>query len=147
MPWALYIHNIGYSPTLRTTFSNTLKYRSCGVINQKCWGCIESSFIVLPLLDHWPLDAQHGMFKLCMKNNSKATMGPLFDLNPLTCIWRTIHASCVLTYSFFKYLKLVEMAIVHVLGSIKDEHYFLFLAFQEKRAPRLPWNNYLISIH
>jgi hypothetical protein len=25
------------------------------------------------------------------------------------------------------------MAIVHVLGSIKDEHYFLSLAFQKKK--------------
>jgi hypothetical protein len=39
------------------------------------------------------------------------------------------------------------MAIVHVLGSKNDEHYFLFLAFQEEKAPRLPWNHYLISIH
>jgi hypothetical protein len=32
-----------------------------------------------------------------------------------------------------KYLKLLEMAIVHVLGSIKDEHYFLSLAFKKKK--------------
>jgi hypothetical protein len=81
MPWALYIDNIGYSPTLRTILSNTLKYWSCGVLNQKCWGRVESSFIVPPLRDCWQLDAQHNMFKLCMKNNSKATMESLFDLN------------------------------------------------------------------
>ncbi len=104
MPWALYILNIGYSPSLRTTLSNTLKYWSCGVVNQKCCGCVESSFIIPPLLDRWQIDAQHGMFKLCMKNNSKATMEPLFDLNPLTCIWRTIHASCVLTHYFLSTL-------------------------------------------
>lgn len=43
---------------------------------------------------------------------------------------------CVLTHSFLKYLKLLEMAIVHVLGSIKDEHYFLSLAFKKNKAPR-----------
>jgi hypothetical protein len=44
---------------------------------------------------------------------------------------------CVLTHSFFKYLKLLEMAIVHVLGSIKDEHYFLSLAFQKKTSSKV----------
>jgi hypothetical protein len=42
--------------------------------------------------------------------------------------------SCILCFDPFllKYLKLLEMAIVHVLGSKKDEHYFLSLAFQKK---------------
>jgi len=39
------------------------------------------------------------------------------------------------------------MAIVQVFESKKDERYFLFLAFEEEKAPRLPWNHYLISIH
>jgi hypothetical protein len=61
------------------------------------------------------------MFKLYMKNNSKVAMEPPFDLNPLIHIWKTINASPILTHSFFEYFKLVEMAIVHVLSSVKDE--------------------------
>jgi hypothetical protein len=53
---------------------------------------------------------------MCMKNNSKVTMGSPFDLNLLIHICKTIHASWVLTHSFHEYLKLVEMAIIHVLG-------------------------------
>lgn len=37
-----------------------------------------------------------------MKSNSKATMELLLDLNPLTCIWRTIHASQVFIHSFLE---------------------------------------------
>jgi hypothetical protein len=51
-----------------------------------------------------------------MKNNSKVAMGSPFDLNLLIHICKTIHASWVLTHSFHEYLKLVEMAIIHVLG-------------------------------
>jgi hypothetical protein len=38
------------------------------------------------------------------------------------------------------------MAIVHVLGSIKDEHYFLSLAFPKKKeAPRY-FNPHLLLV-
>lgn len=38
-----------------------------------------------------------------MKSNSKATMELLLDLNPLTCIWRTIHAPQVFIHSFLEW--------------------------------------------
>ncbi len=56
-------------------------------------------------------------------------MEPPFNLNPLMRIWRTIPAFQVLTIYFFEYLKLVEMAIIHVLGSVEDECCFSTLAF------------------
>ncbi len=66
-----------------------------------------------------------------------------FDFNALTHIWRTINASRVLTNSFPEYLKLVEMAIVHVLGNVEDELRFSFLAFLKNKLqatldPHLP---------
>ncbi len=50
----------------------------------KLLGFKSSSSLVAPLLNRWGLDVQQEMFKLCMKSNSKATMEPPFDLNPLT---------------------------------------------------------------
>jgi hypothetical protein len=38
------------------------------------------------------------MLKLCMKSNFKVAMESPFDLNPLTWIWRIIHAFWVLTF-------------------------------------------------
>ncbi len=81
------------------------------------------------MLDCWGLDAQQKMFKLCMKNNSKATMESFFDLNLLIHIWRTIYAFWVFTHSFHEYLKLTKMGIVHVLEIVKHEWLFSSLAF------------------
>jgi hypothetical protein len=52
-----------------------------------------------------------------------------FVLNPLTQIWRIVDASQVLTHSFPKYIKLVEMEVVHVLGRVENERCFSFLVF------------------
>jgi hypothetical protein len=78
-----------------------------------------------------------------MKSNSKATMEPPFDLNPLTQIWKTFDASHVFMHFFIKYFKLVEMAIVHVLGNVEDERCFSSLAFFKSKVqatldPHLP---------
>jgi len=102
------------------------------------------SSLVALLLNHWGLDAQQGMFILCMKNNPKVAMEPPFDLNPLTQIWKRINASRVFMHSFLKYLKLAEMAIVHILGSVEDERCFSSLAFLKNKLratsnPHLPF--------
>ncbi len=68
-----------------------------------------------------------------MKNNSLVAMEPLFDLNPLNPIWRTIDSSWVLTHSFPEYLKLAKMAIVHVLMNVEDERCFSFLTFLKNK--------------
>jgi hypothetical protein len=65
------------------------------------------------------------------------------NLNPLMHIWRTIPAFQALTHSFFEYLKLVKMAIVHVLGSVEDECCFSTLTFLNSKLhvilhPHLP---------
>ncbi len=70
-------------------------------------------------------------------------MEPPFDLNALTHIWRTINASWVLTHSLPEYLKLVKMAIVHILGNVEDKCHFSFLAFLKNKLqatldPHLP---------
>ncbi len=89
--------------------------------------------MVTPLLDYWGVDAQQVMFKLCMKNNFKAAMEPLFDLNPLNLVWRIIDASWVFMHFFPKYLKLAKMAIVNVLGNVEDERCFSFFTFLKSK--------------
>jgi hypothetical protein len=56
-----------------------------------------------------------------MKSNFKAAMEPLIDLHPPTQIWRIIIAFQVLTHSFFEYIKLEKVAIIHFVTSVKDE--------------------------
>ncbi len=100
--------------------------------------------MVASLLDCWGLNAHQGMFKLCMKNNFKAAMEPPFDLNPLTQIWKTIDASQVLMHFFPEYLKLAQMAIVHILRNVEDDKCFSSLAFLKRKLqatldPHLPF--------
>jgi hypothetical protein len=48
----------------------------------------------------------------------------LVIVNPLTRIWWMINASQLLFHSFLEFLKLVQIAMVHVLGFVGDEHCF-----------------------
>jgi len=47
-----------------------------------------------------------------------------------------IHASYLLSNAFPKYLKVAEIAMVHVFGSIEDEQCFNFVAFLKNKV----WN-------
>lgn len=69
-------------------------------------------------------DSQQSMFKMPMKSNSKATMLLPYDMNPLTYSWRTVNASRLLTHFIAEYVKLAEIAVVHVLGCVEDEGCF-----------------------
>ena len=56
-----------------------------------------------------------------MKSNAHVVMEPLYDINLVTIIWRTISASRVLSHGLPEYLKLAKIALVHVIGSVEDE--------------------------
>jgi hypothetical protein len=70
-------------------------------------------------------------------------------INPVTHLWQVIHASHLLSNAFPKYLKVVEIAMVHVLGFVKDEQCFSSVAFLKNKVQnRL--NNHLelvVSMH
>jgi hypothetical protein len=104
------------------------------------------------ILSGWDLDVQQGLFTLTMKSNAAKAMAEVvalaFDklnptiINPLTHKWQVIYASQLLFNAFPKYLKVVEIAMVHVLGSIEYERCFYFVAFLKNKV----WNtlnNYL----
>lgn len=56
-------------------------------------------------------------------------MEPPFDHNPLTRIWRTLCANGPLAGRFPSYVKLAEIAVVMVLGSVEDERTFSSVKF------------------
>ncbi len=102
--------------------------------------------MVPPILSSWDLDVQQGLFKLTMKSKATQTMVEIValafnkinptNINPLTCMWQVIHASQLLSNVFREYLKVVKIAIVHVLGFVEDEGYFNFVAFLKNKV----WN-------
>ncbi len=80
------------------------------------------------------LDCQQGMFMVIMKSNVVACMAPPFNLNPLTKMWRL--SSRVFSFSFPKYVKLVELVMVQIVGSVEDERCLSILAFTNSKL----WN-------
>ncbi len=79
------------------------------------------------------LDCQQGMFKLTMKSNATTCMAPHFDLNLLNKMWRLVTTSRVLSSSFSKYVKLVELAIMKIIGSVEDENCISTLALMKSK--------------
>ncbi len=108
--------------------------------------------MVPAIFSSWYLDAQQGLFKLTMKSNIVQAMAEVVVLaydkvnptiiNPLTCMWWVIHASQLLANAFLKYLKVTEIGMVHVLGSIEDEWRFSSIAFLNNKV-RNRLNNHL----
>jgi hypothetical protein len=48
-------------------------------------------------------------------------------------MWSLVTTSRVFVCSFPEYVKLVEMAMVQIVGSVEDERYFFMLAFMKSK--------------
>ena len=62
-----------------------------------------------------------------MKSNPPSAMEPPYDINLVTQIWHTIFAYRMLSQGFSKYLKLAEIALVHVMKSVEDKRVFSYV--------------------
>jgi hypothetical protein len=71
-----------------------------------------------------------------MKLNASACMTLAFDLNPLTKMWHLVTTSQVLSFNFPKYVKLIELAMVQIVGNVEDERCFFTLTFMKSKL----WN-------
>jgi len=90
--------------------------------------------LVPALIDRELLMTQQRIFKTAMRANSPTAMQPPFVLNPLNNLWRTLDATSCLIGEFLEYFKLAEMAVVHVLGSVKDERCFSLVNFLKSKV-------------
>ena len=73
-----------------------------------------------------------------MVSNAMYAMEPPFNTNPFMKLWRSLDANTALVAQFPKYLKLAQLAMVHVLGSVEDECVFSLLTFlKDKLRNRL----------
>ncbi len=91
---------------------------------------------VLGLFSIVVLNLQRSMFVFNMMNNVKLAMQKPFDVNPVTKLWKTLISFWILKNKILEYIKLVELAIVKVIGFIEDEHYFSTLTFIKTKL----WN-------
>jgi len=58
---------------------------------------------------------------------------PHMLVNPLTKLWRTLDANTSLGKNFGEYIKVAQIAMVHVFGSVEDERTFSTLTFLKDR--------------
>jgi hypothetical protein len=94
--------------------------------------------LVAPILDSFQLELQQPLFKLSMRNNSMAVCEPPYFFNPLTKLWHMLDANSALAAQFPEYIKLAQIAMVYVLGSVEDERFFSSLTFlKDKLRNRL----------
>jgi len=68
-----------------------------------------------------------------MKANATMCVAPPFDLNPLTKMWCLVTTFRVLSFSFLEYVKLVELAMVQIVGNMEDERCFFTLTFMKSK--------------
>lgn len=78
------------------------------------------------VLSGWDLDAQQGLFKFTMKSNAIQAMAKVATMvvdkvqlqivDPLICLWKIINVFQLMFHTFPKYLKLVEIIMIHVHG-------------------------------
>jgi len=82
-------------------------------------GTMPKARVTEPILSSSLLDEQKVMFKITMKENSKLALTGELPLNPVTQLWRRLDASGFLRHKLLEYIKVTELAVVTILGSIE----------------------------
>jgi hypothetical protein len=77
---------------------------------------------VLSLFSTIALDLQRSLFVITTTKNVKLAMHKPFDVNPITKLWRTLTSFQMLENKVPKYIKLVELIGVQIIGSIENKH-------------------------
>ena len=75
------------------------------------------------------LDNQQSLFKVTMRSNADATLGPPFHVNPVIKLWRNLSQSRHLGSLISEYFKVAEIGCCMVLGSVENERCFSTLKF------------------
>jgi hypothetical protein len=93
-----------------------------------------SATIVHVLLNVHTLDLWSSHFKMTMIHNFEVVMcDQENNLNPLTQLWRKVTASPIFHHKISKYMKLVKIATIQVLGCVENECLFNTLSFMKNR--------------
>jgi hypothetical protein len=86
-----------------------------------------------PLLDARTLGFQTSLFKLTMKSNAKRVMEEPRDVNPLTKLWVKVRQNTLILNRLSEFIKVVELTVTVVLGSVEDERTFSTLGFMKSK--------------
>jgi hypothetical protein len=71
-----------------------------------------------------------------MKSNAKSAMEEPHDMNPVTNLWTKLGSNALLLSRLSEYMKVANIAVIAVLGSVEDERTFSMLKFMKSKL----WN-------
>jgi len=86
-----------------------------------------------PIVDGRLLSLQMSLFKLTMKSHAQGAMEEPRDQNPLTKVWVRIGQNALMLNRLSEFIKVAEIAICAVLGSVEDERTFSTLSFMKSK--------------
>ncbi len=89
--------------------------------------------MVYESLSRETLDLQSSLFQRTMKTQSSKAMEEPKAENLVIKLWRQLATSSRLLVRLFEFMKLVELAIVQVIGNIKDEKTLSTLTFMKSK--------------
>jgi hypothetical protein len=124
--WVKHDVKASFKGHLNTLKDNFAMPKMFGSLERKCDA----------MLDGMALDSQAQMFVQTMKNNciNILEMDKKKDCNPLWRLWLRLGANELLTMKMLKWFKLVEICMVQVLGSTKDERCFSTFSFMKNKV-------------
>jgi hypothetical protein len=68
-----------------------------------------------------------------MKAQATKAMAEPFDTNPIIKLWMTITNNLLLCQCLNEYMKLIEIEIICMFGTMEDERIFSILAFMKDK--------------
>jgi hypothetical protein len=86
------------------------------------------------LLDAQRLADRSSFFKLSMWSNSQWTVQHSFGINPLSRLWQKLGSNTLLASKLSEFVKVAEVAVVTLLGSVEDECTFSTLSYMKSKV-------------
>jgi hypothetical protein len=68
-----------------------------------------------------------------MKSNNKGAIEELRDRNPLIKLWQKVSQNLLMVQRLSKFIKVAEIAVTAILGSVEDESTFSKLGFMKSK--------------
>jgi hypothetical protein len=78
-------------------------------------------------------DLQRFYFVLFTKNKSQVVTTLTHDINLFTRLWKGLTTNQILFHHTRKYINLIEIATIKIIGSMEDEHTFNNKSFMKSK--------------
>jgi hypothetical protein len=95
---------------------------------------VKEDFIVPALLDAQHLANQSFFFKLSILSNYQWAVEHSFGVNALRRLWQKLGSNALLAFKLSEFVKVAEVVVVTVYGSVEDECTFSTLNYMKSKV-------------